>query len=113
MRNRKRKRILASIEAFGTLAILCITMIAVISACNGNKTERFSVAGDDGNGHHYHYVTGYTQTAVYEDGVLITDDGNEWSYDGDFEEGKTYTMWMHDNGTENDVYDDVIMDVYE
>ena len=41
--------------------------------------------------------------------MFLTSDGNEWSVDaGTYKKGKTYTLKMHDNGTENDITDDVI-----
>lgn len=89
----------------GTIATVAMT----VAGCTRDNMETFAVA--DGNGS-YHYATEYAEKATYENGSFITSDGNIWMYEGAFEEGKTYTLWMHDNGTEGNIYDDVIMDVY-
>jgi hypothetical protein len=51
----------------------------------------------------------------YTNGTVITDDGNEWSYTTDTISDKTPTdhmpVWIgfDDNGTPDDIYDDVIL----
>lgn len=108
--SRREKRILGNVIWAVWFTVFCIFMVWAIR--HNTSADTFAVAGSDGNGHKYHYVTAYTQTATYEGGgVFLTEDGNEWTFDGEYEVGKSYKMRMHDNGTES-IYDDVIMDVY-
>lgn len=53
----------------------------------------------------------------YTDGTVITDDGNEWGYSTDTISNQTpkdgMPIWIgfSDNGTPNDIYDDIILGV--
>ena len=53
------------------------------------------------------YVVGteYTTEGYFADNTLITPDGNEWSYD------TNVRITFNDNGTPNDIEDDIIVDV--
>lgn len=77
-------------------------------------TNTYAIQANSTEGLHYKYVTERIEKAVYigkNDGLnmFLTSDGNEWSVDaGTYKKGKTYMLKMHDNGTENDITDDVI-----
>ena len=53
----------------------------------------------------------------YTDGTVITEDGNQWEYSVDLISDKTPTdampIWIgfDDNGTPDDIYDDIILGV--
>ena len=58
----------------------------------------------------------YTLDAIYCVDEVFTSDGNHWSYDmldyvGDVPayDGMPVTVWLSDNGTPDDVTDDVIL----
>ena len=96
--------------------LLFISFIAVFLM--GTKiptTNTYAIQANSTEGLHYKYVTERTEKVVYIgkiDGLntFLTSDGNEWSVDtGTYKKGKTYTLKMHDNGTENDITDDVIV----
>ena len=60
----------------------------------------------------YKYVTERTEKAVYiGENTFYTEDGNAWKYDGNFKKGKTYILKIHDNGTKNNIKDDVIVSI--
>ena len=57
--------------------------------------------------------TEYTAKGYYYDGIVVTDDGNEWGYTTDTVPNGTYvTVEFNDNGTPNNIYDDVIRGIY-
>lgn len=56
--------------------------------------------------------TQYTKNGTYYlDGTVITEDGNEWSYDTDTINGDGIAVIVHfdNNGTTNDITDDIIL----
>lgn len=103
-----RKRITMTMLLFISFIVIFL-MGAKIPA-----TNTYAIQTNSTEGFHYKYVTERTEKAVYIgkiDGfcTFLTSDGNEWSVDaGTYKKGKTYTLKMHDNGTENDITDDVI-----
>ena len=59
---------------------------------------------------HTQYTTDGT---YYLDGTVITEDGNEWSYDTDTIRGDGVAVIVHfdNNSTINDITDDIILSV--
>lgn len=57
---------------------------------------------------HTQYTTNGT---YYLDGTVITEDGNEWGYDTDTINGDGIAVIVHfdNNGTTNDITDDIIL----
>lgn len=53
------------------------------------------------------YVVGteYTTTGYFADNTVVTSDGNEWTYN------TNVRITFNDNGTPNDIEDDIIVDV--
>ena len=97
-----------------------ITLITVASAISiasifaiSTKTNTYAIASEN-NGLHYKYVTEYRLNATYiGSGNFVDENGNEWKIqNGEYKKGKSYTLIMHDNGTENIITDDVIVDIY-
>lgn len=86
--------------------------IAIVSAIS-TRQNTYAIASEN-NGLHYKYVTEYTQKVTYiGKGFFVDTNGNEWKvYDTNYKKGKQYTITFHDNGTENNIKDDVIVDVY-
>lgn len=96
-----------------TLTILTIITLPVVTiALLFSRTEKhgYYIQADTNYGNHYKWVNTYREKAVYIGNNTFLDvNGNEWGYDDDsLERGKTYTLYMHDNGTEETIYDDVI-----
>lgn len=55
------------------------------------------------------YCNHYTRNAKYiGDGRFIDKQGYIWCYDGDFLEGHSYKLRMHNNGTDTIITDDKI-----
>lgn len=98
------------LELIGGL-VLCVASIVFVTMLPSQK-QQIAVAGDDGNGNHYKYVnvSTYELKTKYDGVYFIDTDGEAWKTDGEYTQGKTYTLEMSDNGTEG-VLDDVIISV--
>ena len=103
-----RKSWKIDLELIGGL-VLCVASIVFVAMLPSQK-QHIAVAGDDGNGNHYKYVSTYELKAKYDGVYFIDTDGGAWKTDGEYTKGKTYTLEMSDNGTEG-VLDDVIISV--
>ena len=82
--------------------ILCT--IATLVGCGSTEEPKV----------HTRYVA---QGRYYTDGTIITNDGNEWAYSTDTISDKTpfdgipINIGFDDNGTPDDIYDDVVLGV--
>ena len=103
-----RKSWKIDLELIGGL-VLCVASIVFVAMLPSQKSQ-IAVAGEDGNGNHYHYVSTYELKAQYDGVYFIDTDGETWKTDGEYTKGKTYTLEMSDNGTEG-VLDDVIISI--
>lgn len=96
-----------------TLVTISLTIsIASIFAIS-TKVNTYAIASEN-NGLRYKYVTEYRLNATYiGSGNFLDGNGNEWKVQNrEYKKGKSYTLIMHDNGTENIITDDVIVDIY-
>lgn len=107
-REQRRKQLHGRIYIF-CLILITMTVLIIFTL---SKSETYAIESNSNT--HYKYVTEYTQKATYiGDGNFIDENGNEWAVDSDeYKKGKKYTLSMHDNGTENIITDDVIVDIY-
>lgn len=84
-----------------TTLLLC-TILALVG-CNAEPTAPQA---------HTRYTA---HGRYYTNGTVVTTDGNEWEYSADLISDKTPTnampIWVgfDDNGTPNDIYDDIIL----
>lgn len=93
-------------------AVIILASVIILAILILSKSETYAIESNSNT--HYKYVTEYTQKATYiGSGNFIDENGNEWAVDSDeYKKGKKYTLSMHDNGTENIIIDDVIVDIY-
>jgi len=92
------------------LTIITLPVVIIVLLFGGTEKHGYYIQADTNNyGNHYRWVNTYREKAVYIGNNIFLDvNGNEWEYDdSSLEKGKTYTLYMHDNGTEN-ITDDVI-----
>ena len=89
-----------AILLIGILYTLCIQENTYATPTNGNPM-------------HYKYVTKYETKAIYiGKSTFLDTNGNEWTITNtDYKKGKQYILTMHDNATENNIKDDVIIDI--
>lgn len=86
-------------------AIILSLCAAILSGCGATENESVPEV------EHNHYIT---IGRYYTDGSVITDDGNIWDYRTDIiSEKQSYDnepvyVCFDDNGTETNIYDDVI-----
>jgi hypothetical protein len=107
-REQRRKQLHGRIYIF-CLILVTMTVFIIFML---SKSETYAIESNSNT--HYKYVTEYTQKATYiGSGNFIDENGNEWAVNSDeYKKGKQYTLLMHDNGTENIITDDVIVDIY-
>lgn len=100
-------------ERIALVVVATAISLASISAIS-TKANTYAIASENTNGLHYKYVTEYHLNATYiGKGNFIDKNGNEWKVqNNEYKKGKSYTLIMHDNGTENIITDDVIVDIY-
>jgi hypothetical protein len=55
----------------------------------------------------------YTMYGYYDNGIVVTEDGNAWSYDAQLGNNTSVIVVLSDNTTPNDIYDDVIINILE
>lgn len=92
-------------------AILALALCStILTGCASNRNEQ--VDSSETTSKQY-----MTTGRYYTDGSVITDDGNIWDYRTDIiSEKQSYDnepvyVCFDDNGTKNDIYDDVIIGV--
>ena len=73
-------------------AIIIICAI-VLSGCSAKETTNYVVQGN-----------------YYADGTVITNDGNIWDYQTEMPNGNVHVVF-NDNGTVDNIYDDIIVDL--
>ena len=93
--------------AVPTVALILVVVFTIYQGAIADKLKTTEVSEV-----HTRY-TAYGR--YYTDGIVITNDGNEWSYSTDTVSNKTpynnMPVWIgfDDNGTPNDITDDVIL----
>lgn len=94
-------------------AVIILASMIILAILILSQSETYAIESES-NTTHYKYVKQYTLDATYiGDGNFVDENGNEWAIDEeDYTKGKVYSMTMHDNGTENIIIDDVIVDIY-
>lgn len=94
-------------------AVIILASMIILAILILSQSETYAIESES-NTTHYKYVKQYTLDATYVgDGNFVDENGNEWAVDSDeYKKGKKYTLIMHDNGTENIITDDVIVDIY-
>jgi uncharacterized membrane protein len=109
-KSQRQSQIRERIALAAVASALSVASIFTIST----KANTYAIASNETNGMHYKYVTEYSQKATYiGSGNFVDENGNEWKIqNGEYKKGKSYTLIMHDNGTENIITDDVIVDIY-
>lgn len=108
----KRKQQLKSRIIYFTITIVLIG-ISIFTFVKANNT--YAIPTTDTSGLHYKYVTEYHLNTIYiGKSTFVDENGNEWKTQDycAYKKGKKYTLIMHDNGTENIITDDVIVDIY-
>ena len=108
-REQRRKQLHGRIYIF-CLILITMTVFIIFTL---SKSETYAIESNSNT--HYKYVTEYTQKATYiGKGNFVDKNGNEWAVDNnnEYKKGKQYTLIMHENGTENIITDDVIVDIY-
>lgn len=103
-----RKSWKIDLELIGGL-VLCVASIVFVAMLPSQKPQ-IAVAGEDGNGNHYQYVSTYELKAKYDGQYFIDSTGNTWATDGVYTKGKMYKLEMSDNGTKG-ILDDVVLSV--
>ena len=95
-------------------AVIILASMIILAILILSQSETYAIESES-NTTHYKYVKQYTLDATYiGSGNFIDENGNEWAVDNnnEYKKGKQYTLLMHDNGTENIITDDVIVDIY-
>lgn len=83
----------------------------IIGAVCNDQSNTYAIQSE-GKTEHYKYVTEYKNNATYiGDYNFLDKNGNTWRATGEYKKGKEYTLIMHDNGTKNDIKDDVILEI--
>lgn len=65
----------------------------ILSGCGAKETSNYVAQGN-----------------YYSDGTVITNDGNIWDYQTEMSNGNVHVVF-NDNGTTNNIYDDIIVDL--
>lgn len=74
-------------------AILLLLCPFILIGCSARESANYVMPG--------HY---------YSDGTVITDDGNIWDYQTEMHDGSVHVVF-NDNGTADNIYDDIIIDL--
>ena len=111
----KQQRIYQRNSRIMYACMILVTLIAIICKVSlSMQTQTYAIPSESNNGTHYKYVTEYSLDATYIGNNKFLDaNGNAWLVKDNlhYQKGKSYTLVMHDNGTENDIYDDVIIEI--
>ena len=93
-------------------AVIILASMIILAILILSQSETYAIESES-NTTHYKYVKQYTLDATYVgDGNFVDENGNEWAVDEeDYAKGKVYKMTMHDNGTVDNIEDDVIIKI--
>lgn len=94
------------------IAVIILASMIILAILILSQSETYAIESES-NTTHYKYVKQYTLDATYVgDGNFVDENGNEWAVDEeDYTKGKVYKMTMHDNGTVDNIKDDVIIKI--
>ena len=82
-------------------AVIILASMIILAILILSQSQTYAIESES-NTTHYKYVKQYTLDATY------VGDGN---YEEDYAKGKVYKMTMHDNGTVDNIKDDVIIKI--
>lgn len=93
-------------------AVIILASMIILAILILSQSQTYAIESES-NTTHYKYVKQYTLDATYVgDGNFVDENGNEWTIDEeDYAKGKVYKMTMHDNGTVDNIEDDVIIKI--
>ncbi|WP_288681603.1 hypothetical protein [uncultured Eubacterium sp.] len=93
-------------------AVIILASMIILAILILSQSETYAIESESDTTH-YKYVKQYTVDATYiGDGNFVDENGNEWAVDEeDYTKGKVYKMTMHDNGTVDNIEDDVITNI--
>ena len=112
MRRKQRREKVARILA---IAGFTIAFVVALIVCNQPTEITYAISDPNGEDLHYKYVTERQIDTVYiGNDTFLDENGNEWLFHNKmYKKGKEYTLRIHDNGTPNELRDDVITEVEE
>ena len=116
---RERKHQLVNRAATAGMIAVAVLLILCTGKFLNIQNTTYAIQSDiKTEGNYYKYVTERTEKAIYAGKIkgintFYTEDGNAWGYSGKFKKGKTYILKMHNNGTKNNIKDDVIISIKE
>lgn len=116
MRNKKEKRENALLT-FGAFVIFAILLTGFWYAF-GNSGKTYAIAtSPQFDGKRYKYVTEREVKVTYlGDDIYLDTSGHEWEFQNESlnpQKGKQYKMRIHDNGTQTEIEDDVVIATYK
>jgi hypothetical protein len=76
-----------------------------------NMSDTYLYVGDKLLVYTDNNITHYTMSGVYQDGTIVTNDGNEWYCDAEFNDNTSVVVTFSDNNTPNNIYDDAIINI--
>lgn len=93
-------------------AVIILASMIILAILILSQSETYAIENESDTTH-YKYVKQYTLDATYVgNGNFVDENGNEWATDEeDYTKGKVYKMTMHDNGTVDNIEDDVIIKI--
>lgn len=93
-------------------AVIILASMIILAILILSQSQTYAIESESDTTH-YKYVKQYTLDATYVgDGNFVDENGNEWVADEeDYAKGKVYKMTMHDNGTVDNIEDDVIIKI--
>lgn len=94
------------------IAVIILVSMIILAILILSQSETYAIESESDTTH-YKYVKQYTLGATYVgNGNFVDENGNEWAVDEeDYAKGKVYKMTMHDNGTVDNIKDDVIIKI--
>lgn len=94
------------------IAVIILASMIILAILILSQSETYAIESESDTTH-YKYVKQYTLDATYVgNGNFVDENGNEWAVDEeDYAKGKVYKMTMHDNGTVDNIKDDVIIKI--
>ena len=93
-------------------AVIILASMIILAILILSQSETYAIESESDTTP-YKYVKQYTLDATYVgNGNFVDENGNEWAVDEeDYAKGKVYKMTMHDNGTVDNIKDDVIIKI--